>query len=120
MPIRIETARLILRPFERKDAQVAFGWLGDPAVMQFTPTGPDKSVEETRARLADYEKHQRAHAFSKWIVLDADSGVAIGDSGLLVLQEYGWTDLGFPFGTATLGQRLCYGGSLCVGAHSFR
>jgi len=95
MPITIETARLNLRPFERTDAQMAFGWLGDPAVMQFTPTGPDKSVEETRARLADYEKHQRAHGFSKWMILDADSGVAIDDSGLLVLQEYGWIDLGF-------------------------
>jgi len=95
MPITIETARLNLRPFERTDAHMAFGWLGDPAVMQFTPTGPDKSVEETRARRADYEKHQRAHGFSKWMILDADSGVAIYDSGLLVLQEYGWIDLGF-------------------------
>lgn len=35
---RIETRRLILRPFEEKDA---FGWFGDPEVMRFTTTGPD-------------------------------------------------------------------------------
>ena len=41
--------------------------------------------------------HQNVHGFSKWLVLDRDSGVAIGDSGLLVLQDYGWIDLGFRF-----------------------
>jgi RimJ/RimL family protein N-acetyltransferase len=52
---RIETNRLILRPFEPSDAQAAFTWLGDPLVMQFTPSGPDKSIEETRTWLARYE-----------------------------------------------------------------
>lgn len=92
---KIETARLILRPFESADAQAAFGWFGDPVVMRFTVTGPDKSVEQTRVRLADYQKHQRDHGFSKWLVLDARSGDPIGDSGLLELREYGWIDLGF-------------------------
>jgi [ribosomal protein S5]-alanine N-acetyltransferase len=92
---KIETDRLILRPFESADAQTAFGWFGDPVVMQFTPTGPDKSIEETRARLARYQKHQQEHGFSKWLILDADSGDSIGDSGLMVLQGYGWIDLGF-------------------------
>ena len=65
--------------------------------MQFTPAGPDKSVEETRARLIGHQNHQKAHGFSKWLILERDSGVAIGDSGLLVLQDYGWVDLGFRF-----------------------
>ncbi len=92
---RIETDRLILRPFEPTDAETAFRWFGDPIVMRFTPTGPDKSVGETRARLARYQKHQQAHGFSKWLMLDADSGDFIGDSGLIVLPEYSWIDLGF-------------------------
>jgi [ribosomal protein S5]-alanine N-acetyltransferase len=95
---KIETDRLILRPFEPADAQTAFEWFGDPVVMRFTPTGPDKSVEETRARLAEYQRHQREHGFSKWLILDAHSGDFIGDSGLLVLREYGWIDLGFRLG----------------------
>jgi [ribosomal protein S5]-alanine N-acetyltransferase len=40
-------------------------------------------------------EHQKAHGFSKWLILDRASGVAIGDSGLLVLKDYGWVDLGF-------------------------
>lgn len=92
---RIETSRLVLRPFLHSDVEAAFTWFGNPVVMQFTVTGPDKSIEDTKRRLAYFDQHQRAHGFSKWIVLDAHSGTAIGDSGLLVLQEYGWIDLGF-------------------------
>ena len=97
MQDRIETERLILRPFEASDAEAAFEWFGDRVVMRFTPTGPDKSVEETKARLAGYVDHQKVHGFSKWLVLSRDSGIAMGDSGLLVLKEYGWVDLGFRF-----------------------
>jgi RimJ/RimL family protein N-acetyltransferase len=94
---RIQSERLILRPCEPSDAEAAFGWLGDPVVMRFTPTRPDKSIDETKAKLARFMHHQKVHGFSKWLVLERDSGIAIGDSGRLVLQEYGWVDLGFRF-----------------------
>jgi len=87
MRTRIETRRLILRLFEPADVEAAFGWFGDPVVMRFTPAGPDKSIEKTRKRLSYFENHQQAHGFSKWVVLNAASGVAIGDSGLPVLRE---------------------------------
>jgi RimJ/RimL family protein N-acetyltransferase len=72
--------------------------------MRFTRTGPDKSIGETRARLTQYENHQQAHGFSKWIILKAASGVAIGDSGLLALPECGWIDLGFRLAQPYWGQ----------------
>ncbi len=83
MRTRMETRRLILRPFEPADVEAAFGWFGDPVVMRFTATGPEKSIEETKKRLAYFDNHQQAHGFSKWVILNAASGVAIGDSGLL-------------------------------------
>jgi RimJ/RimL family protein N-acetyltransferase len=103
---KIETNRLIIRPFEASDAEAAFGWLGDPVVMRFTPTGPDKSIEETKTRLVAFMDHQHMHGFSKWLVLDRNSGVAIGDSGLLVLKDYGWIDLGFRFAKQYWGRGL--------------
>jgi RimJ/RimL family protein N-acetyltransferase len=107
-PVRtlIETRRLILRPFESDDVEAAFAWFGDPIVMRFTPSGPDTSIEQTKARLATYRKHQTEHGFSKWIVLDRHVGRPIGDSGLLVLQEYGWIDLGFRLAQPCWGQGL--------------
>jgi [ribosomal protein S5]-alanine N-acetyltransferase len=95
MRFPIETERLIVRPFEVADTEAAFGWLGDPVVMRFTPSGPDASIEQTKVRLAHYREHQIAHGFSKWMILDRSSKLPIGDSGLLMLREYGWIDFGF-------------------------
>ena len=55
-PVRtlIETRRLILRPFKSDDVEAAFAWFGDPIVMRFTPSGPDTSIEQTKARLARF------------------------------------------------------------------
>jgi len=102
----IETSRLILRPFESGDVGAAFTWFGNPIVMRFTPTGPDTSIEQTKARLAKYQEHQTAHGFSKWIILDRRLGRAIGDSGLLKLQQYGWIDLGFRLAQPYWGKGL--------------
>jgi [ribosomal protein S5]-alanine N-acetyltransferase len=63
MQDRIETERLILRPFERSDAEAAFGWFGDPIVMRFTPMGPDKSIEDTKAKLRFLMEHHEEHGF---------------------------------------------------------
>jgi len=106
MRTKIETRRLILRPFEPTDVEAAFGWYGDPVVMRLTVTGPDKSIEETKTRLTYFENHQQAHGFSKWVILDAASGLAIGDSGLLVLPECGWIDLGFRLSQPHWGRGL--------------
>jgi ribosomal-protein-alanine N-acetyltransferase len=102
----LETKRLVLRPFEPSDAEVAFGWFGDPVVMRFSPGGPDTSLEQTRKRLSNYQRHQTAHGFSKWIIIDRGSGLAIGDSGLLVLEDYGWIDLGYRFAQNSWGKGL--------------
>lgn len=106
MQDRIETERLVVRPFKTSDAEMAFGWLGDPVVMRFALAGADKSIEETKARLAGYVEHQKTHGFSKWLVVDRNSDLAIGDSGLLVLEEYGWVDLGFRFAQEYWGKGL--------------
>ncbi len=106
MQSRIETERLTLRPFEASDAEAAFGWFGDPVVMRFTPTGPDKNIEETKARLTLFMEHQETHGFSKWLISDRASALAIGDSGLLTLEEYGWIDLGFRFAQTYWGKGL--------------
>jgi hypothetical protein len=74
--------------------------------MRFTPTGPDTSIEQTKARVAKYQEHQTAHGFSKWIILDRRLGRAIGDSGLLMLQEYGWIDFGFRLAQPYWGKGL--------------
>jgi RimJ/RimL family protein N-acetyltransferase len=106
MRVPIVTNRLSMRPFESADAEAAFAWFGDPIVMRFTPTGPDASIEHTKVRLVKYHEHQAAHAFSKWVILDRSSEIPIGDSGLLVLEEYGWIDFGFRLALPYWGKGL--------------
>jgi RimJ/RimL family protein N-acetyltransferase len=103
VPDTIETSRLILRPFEEDDTQAAFEWFGDPLVMRFVPGGPDQSIERTIRRIASYRTHQATHGFSKWVIVERASSRRIGDSGLLVHDEYGWIDLGFRLARSSWG-----------------
>ena len=101
----LETSRLVLRPFESDDAEVAFGWFGDPAVMRFIAGGAHTSVPQTRKRLVEYQNQQARLGFSKWIVIEKHSGKPIGDSGLIVLSDDGPApDLGFRFARAYWGR----------------
>jgi len=100
----ITTARLTLRPFASDDIDAAHAWFSDDSVMEYTPTGPDKSIDETRRRIAGYQEHQSRHGFSKWIVIERSTGQPIGDSGLLVLKDEGFVDLGFRFATSSWGK----------------
>ena len=47
--IRIETQRLLLRPFSMEDAASAFrNWMGDENVTEFLRWKPHRNVEETK------------------------------------------------------------------------
>jgi [ribosomal protein S5]-alanine N-acetyltransferase len=100
----IETARTQLRPFEESDAEACCSWFSDPDVMQFIPGGRDATLPEVQRRIARYRKHQDKHGFSKRIILDRDTGQAIGDSGLFYLPDGKRIELGFRFAKQFWGQ----------------
>lgn len=102
----IETVRLTLRPFNDGDLHEAFSWFGDPLVMRFTPSGPDRDVAQTAARIATYRRHQTEHGFSKWVIVERNSGRPIGDAGLLFVPEYDWIDFGYRLARAYWGRGL--------------
>jgi hypothetical protein len=58
--MRLRPSGSYFAPSRCPTPSVAFGWLGDPVVMRFTPAGADNSSEETKARLAGYVEHQKA------------------------------------------------------------
>lgn len=89
-----ETPRLLLRPFQDGDTTAAFAWLGHREVMRYAPNGPDRSVARTRVRLQRYQDHQRAHGFSRWLVLDRESGRPLGDAGIMHQPGTGEIQLG--------------------------
>ena len=100
---RLETERLILRRFERRDADALFRILSDEEVNRFLPWFPHKSREETSEFLensvfADYRKEiayryalvprGEDKAIGYLSLLGIDEKERCGDIGYGLLREY--------------------------------
>jgi ribosomal-protein-alanine N-acetyltransferase len=102
----IETERTRLRPFEETDAEPAHAWLSDPAVMRFIPRGADAALEDTQRRIAWYREHQTRFGFSKRIIVNRETGQAIGDSGLFYMPDGKRIELGYRLARSHWGMGL--------------
>lgn len=91
----IETNRLLIRPFEISDAEVAFEWLGDAEVMKYIPGGQDKTIEECKNRIFKYIDLYTRDGFSKYVIFEKSSRKLIGDCGILRLEDSELNELGF-------------------------
>ncbi|WP_083516436.1 GNAT family N-acetyltransferase [Aeromicrobium erythreum] len=62
LPDRVETERLLLRPFEPDDAGALFGWFSLPEVARWSGTGePMRDVAEAEARIARMPERAGSH-----------------------------------------------------------
>lgn len=104
--MQISTNRTRLRPFLLEDVDDAFRVFGDPVVMRYMTTGPDPDRDATRRRIERYLRLQEDRGFSKWAVLDRESGRYLGDSGLTVVEETGEIELGYRLEPASWGKGL--------------
>ena len=104
-PSRLETPRLVLRPFDADDVPAAHVWMSDPAVMRFYPFA-DRTLDDTRKRIDRYRRHHEDRGFAKWLIADRGTGEPIGDAGLMTLDELGWTDLGYRLARSHWGRGL--------------
>jgi RimJ/RimL family protein N-acetyltransferase len=91
----LQTTRTVMRPFSEADVIEAFSWFGDPAVMKFTPHGPDATIESTIERIKHYLEHQSNYGCAKWIILERNSMKPIGDAGPMYFPECQSFELGY-------------------------
>lgn len=80
---RVETSRLILRPFAAEDLDDLSEIFGKPRVMKYL--GMDckpMSRAETEEVLRSMIRHWRRHGFGRWAVVGKGSGRLIGCAGL--------------------------------------
>ena len=114
--LKIETPRLILRPFTLEDIAPAYAMNLDPDVSQYTGDGGIVSEEETRRRitedvLRDYEKH----GFGRFAVELKGEDSFIGFAGLKYLEDLKQVDLGYRFMKKYWGQGIATeAGEACV------
>lgn len=108
-------ARVQLRPFEDGDAGAAHRVYGDAEVMRWVGEGRAATAAESAAMIAEYRRHQSAHGFGFWAVVDRGSGTLIGDAGLERTRH--GVELGYTLARAWWGRGLATeAAGLCVEA----
>ena len=78
---KIETARLLLRPYTPQDLDELAPILSNPAVMKYSPRGPipkDQVKEVTQETLQFFIKHWQQHGFGVWAVVEKATVKLIG------------------------------------------
>ncbi len=87
--VRLETERLILRPFVKEDASAGFyNWMSDEKVTEFLrwPTHKDASISERVVKewIEEYEKNK---AFYQWAIVPKDLNEPIGTISVVDMNE---------------------------------
>lgn len=110
---KILTDRLLLREFQKEDAEGFFRMNNDPLVLQYTGDVPFASIAAAEDFLTSYE-HYQIHGYGRWTVLDRNSSEYLGFCGLKYHPDTGDVDLGFRLvrkswgcGYATEAARAC-------------
>lgn len=102
----LETRRLILRPFEMKDAPAMYeNWARDPEVAKYVTWPAHSSVEVTRMLLADWTQRYEKPDRYCWAIVPRDGdGRPIGNiSGLVRSEELRWVEIGYCLSRAWWG-----------------
>ena len=92
---RIATARLILRPMTRRDADDMFEYASDPEVTRYLLWAPHQSRDDTRRYLKQVEAAYKRGEFYDFGVELKETGKFIGTCGIASLD--------LPNGTAEIG-----------------
>ena len=100
---RLDTPRLLIRPFVADDVELVHRVYADPEVMRYVATGALHEVAATARLLRDYDAHQRRHGYSFWAVLERSSGALIGDAGLYRTPA-GEVELGYTLAAPAWGR----------------
>ncbi len=85
---RIETHRLVLRPFTIDDADDMFSnWASDPEVTRFLTWPPHSSADVTRMVLGSWVSRYGDGGYFQWAIEWKETGTVIGSIAVVKLEE---------------------------------
>ncbi|WP_341501743.1 GNAT family N-acetyltransferase [Gallaecimonas sp. GXIMD4217] len=118
MCYRLETERLILRPFTLDDLPAFLAMNQDPEVIRYTGQQPLRDLDQARemmikAPLRDYE----VHGYGRLAVELKETGQVIGFCGIKHVDELGLPELGYRLLRAYWGKGLMTEGAAVVLEH---
>ena len=87
MSTRLETARLVIRTFEARDADPWLAMVNDAEVIRFLPPGPDPTLEDFQRVVAERQAMERELGHAMWAVDDKTRGAFVGQCGLRPVDE---------------------------------
>ena len=87
MSTRLETARLVIRTFQGRDADPWLAMVNDPEVIRFLPPGPDPTLEDFQRVVAERQAMERELGHAMWAVDDKTTGAFVGQCGLRPVDE---------------------------------
>ncbi len=82
MSVRFETARLVIRTFDRRDADAWVAMVSDPEVRRFLPPGPVPTIGSFEQAIESRHAMEREIGYAMWAVDDAATGTFVGQCGL--------------------------------------
>jgi len=118
----LETARLLLRPWQSTDLDPFAAINADPEVMRYIHDGRTLDRAATAERLARYRRHWNEHGFGLYAVEVKETGELAGFTGLAVpafLPEImPAVEIGWRLGRAYWGRGLATEAARSVVAHA--
>ena len=78
---RLETARLVIRTFQARDAGPWFAMVGDPEVRRFLPAGPVPTLELARRIIGERQGMERELGHAMWAVEARRRARSSGNAG---------------------------------------
>lgn len=93
----VETGRLALREWEAEDAEALHALAGDAEVMRYVGDSRTWDIERVREWIGRLQHSYRTRGFSRWAVVERESGEAVGSCGFAPLPWSGEIDFGYMF-----------------------
>ncbi len=116
---RLETARLVIRTFETRDAGPWLALVSDPEVRRFLPAGPTPTMADFPRVIAERQAMERVLGHAMWAVDDKAAGTFVGQCGLRPVDEGAGPeiDLAYHYTRASWGRGYGTEAAIAVLAH---
>ena len=97
---KLETERLILRPFIPEDAPAMYhNWASDPEVTKYLTWPTHSSLDVSRWVVNDWVSHYGENAYYQWAIVPTDLGEPIGSiAAVQVNDDAQWVEIGYCIG----------------------
>ena len=97
---KLETERLILRPFVMEDGEAMFrNWASDPEVTKYLTWPTHENVEISRWVLKDWTGQYEKPDYYQWAIVPKETGEPVGSiAAVKVNNSAQWVEIGYCLG----------------------